>query len=573
MVSLHTLDAMTHSIETLDYLVIVFYLLLTVVVGLYFVRFNKAGSDFFKGGNKIPWLVAGISAFMSGFSAWTFTGASGVAYNDGIIAIGLYVGNAASFILGYYLFAARWRRTRVSTTMEYLVERYDGVSRQTFSWATVFFELFTTAAALYGMAIFVSSITDLPLTTTIIVSSAIILAYCLLGGLWAVVVTDFLQGIILIPFTLLLAGAALVQIGGIGALIEGLPNELLTLSGHTERSSIPYLLSWTIMVSFGYNTRAHAQRYFSVPDESSARKIAVLNFVLFFIGAFIWFIPALAMRVMYPDIASIVDLPNPEEGAYALASLVLLPSGLIGIMLAAIFSASMSSISTFYNMHSAIISKDIIPSIFKREFSERAYLWIGRLSTLGIGSAVTAIAVIMAQMGTSVFEAMLRFNTIISLAYGIPALLGLVVKNTPHWSGLVTFIFASVMGILGWMIFEWGLVINVAATVSGSVAVFWLSGLMAKEKGPYRERRERFFKKLDTPIDVAAEVGEVNLSGSIVFIFLAKVSALIATLSLAFLITAEAGEHLLILINSTMTYALALLFYFLGKGLLKRSKA
>lgn len=558
---------MAHSIGTLDYLVILFYLLLTIFVGLYFVRFNKAGSDFFKGGNKIPWLVAGISAFMSGFSAWTFTGASGVAYNDGVAAIGLYLGNAASFILGYYLFAARWRRSRVSTTMEYLVERYDATSRQTFSWVTVFFEVFTTAAALYGMAIFVSSITDLPLTTTIIVSSVIILAYCLLGGLWAVVVTDFLQGIILIPFTILLAGAALVQIGGLGNLISGLPQEMLTLSGHTERSSIPYLLSWTIMVSFGYNTRAHAQRYFSVPDETSAKKIAVLNFILFFIGAFIWFIPALAMRVMHPDIASLIDLPNPEEGAYALASLILLPSGLIGIMLAAIFSASMSSISTFYNMHSAILSRDIIPGVFQREFSEKSYLWIGRLSTLGIGSAVTAIAVIMAQMGTSVFEAMLRFNTIISLAYGIPALLGLVVKNTPHWSGLATFAFASIMGILGWIVFEWGLVANVLVTVSGSLAVFALSALVRSEAPAYTEARQRFFDRLDTPVDVQKEVGEVDQSGAIVFLFLAKVTALIATLSLAFLITAEQGDHTLIIINSAMTYALAFLFHKLGRKL------
>ena len=81
------------------------------------------------------------------------------------------------------------------------------------------------------------------------------------------------------------------------------------------------------MVSFGYNTSAMAQRYFSVDDERSARKIALLCCGLFFAGAFIWFIPPMAMRVVYPVIPSLrTALPNPSEAAYAVASLTLLPS-------------------------------------------------------------------------------------------------------------------------------------------------------------------------------------------------------------------------------------------------------
>src|SRR6266436_7379058 len=94
----------------MDYLVIALYALLMVLVGLYVMRFNRGAAEYFRGGSRIPWLVAGLSCFMSGFSAWTFTGAAGVAYSHGIAADGLYIGKAGSFILGYFVFATRWRR-------------------------------------------------------------------------------------------------------------------------------------------------------------------------------------------------------------------------------------------------------------------------------------------------------------------------------------------------------------------------------------------------------------------------------------------------------------------------------
>ena len=126
------------SANLVDYFVIGIYGLLMVVVGLYVMRFNRGAAEYFRGGSRIPWLVAGLSCFMSGFSAWTFTGAAGVAYSHGIAAVGLYIGNAASFLLGYFVFAQRWRRSRVTTVMEYLSDRFNPVTHQTFSWVTIF---------------------------------------------------------------------------------------------------------------------------------------------------------------------------------------------------------------------------------------------------------------------------------------------------------------------------------------------------------------------------------------------------------------------------------------------------
>src|SRR5215468_12275167 len=217
------------SVNLIDYTVIGLYAVLMALVGLYVMRFNRSAAEYFRGGSRVPWLVAGLSCFMSGFSAWTFTGAAGVAYRAGIAATGLYIGNAASFLLGYYIFAGRWRRSRVTTVMEYLSDRFNPVTHQTFSWVTIFFQLFTSASTLYGLSLFISSACGLPVHWTIIGAGALIIFYCVIGGLWAVVMTDFLQASILMPFCLVLVITSLARVGGPIGLIQSLPAEMKTI--------------------------------------------------------------------------------------------------------------------------------------------------------------------------------------------------------------------------------------------------------------------------------------------------------------------------------------------------------
>src|SRR5437899_6305814 len=156
------------SANFVDYVVIALYALLMVRVGVYVMKFNRGAAEYFRGGNRIPWLVAGLSSFMAGFSAWTFTGAAGVAYRAGIAVVGLYVGNSLSFLLGYFLFATRWRRSRISTVMEYLSARFNEATRQTFSWSTVIIQLFIIASVLYGLSLFLSSVFGFSILSVII---------------------------------------------------------------------------------------------------------------------------------------------------------------------------------------------------------------------------------------------------------------------------------------------------------------------------------------------------------------------------------------------------------------------
>src|SRR3984885_5747064 len=495
--------------NSIDYAVIAFYTLLMIGVGVYVIRFNSTASEYFRGGSRIPWLVAGLSAFMSGFSAWTFTGGAGVAYASGIVVIGLYLGNSLSFLLGYYIFASRWRRTRISTVMEYLSDRFGPATHQTFSWATIIFKLFTSATMLYGLSLFVSTACQLSVTATILVTGGVILSYSVLGGLWAVVVADFLQASILLPFCIVLTAISLMHVGGISGLIHSLPAQMKTIPARGEFGWI-YLACWTVMVSFGYNTAAMAQRYFSVESERAAKRVALLCSGLFFLGAFLWFIPPMAMRILYPDLHAIwPQLANPNEASYVAASLTFLPHGLIGIMLAAMFSATMANLSANFNLKSAILTKDIYQMLFRPLAGERELLVIGGVMTLLVGCGTTVLAAIMAARGESIFAVMLTFNTLISLSYGPPALLGLLFRKAPWWSGMATFAAALILGILGDFVFHWTFIEHVVFVIPSAFAVFFLSMLFDRQESA---GRARLFTKLDTPIDPSEISGTPDFS-------------------------------------------------------------
>jgi solute:Na+ symporter, SSS family len=536
-----------------DYAVIICYILLMIGVGFYVLRFNSTASEYFRGGSRIPWLVAGLSAFMSGFSAWTFTGGAGVAYSSGIAVIGLYLGNGLSFLLGYYIFASRWRRTRISTVMEYLSDRFGPATHQTFSWATIVFQLFTSATMLYGLSLFVSTACRFSVTATILITGAVILSYSVLGGLWAVVIADFLQASILLPFCIVLAITSLLHVGGISGLVHSLPPQMKTISVHGEFGWI-YLACWAVMVSFGYNTSAMAQRYFSVENERAAKRVALLCCGLFFLGAFLWFIPPMAMRIIYPNLHAIwPQLANPNEASYVAASLTFLPHGLIGIMLAAMFSATMASLSANFNLKSAILSKDIYQTLFRPQAGERELLIVGALMTLLVGGVTTILAVVMASRGESIFEVMMVFNTLISLSYGPPALLGLVFRRAPWWSGMATFATGLILGILGDFVFRWTFIKQIVFVVPATFAVFFLSMLF---DGQESAGRARLFKKLDTPVD-PAEITDAPDFSRPVFRFLSRAIACIGLTSLLLLIPNPPGARMTILSFSAITLAVA----------------
>jgi hypothetical protein len=160
----------------------------------------------------------------------------------------------------------------------------------------------------------------------------------------------------------------------------------------------------------------------------------------------------------------------------------------------------------------------------------------------------------MAYTGQSVFSVMLTFNTLLSLAYGPPALLGLVVRRSPPWSGLITFIVGLVLGGLGGFVYRWGLVEQVAIVIPCSFAVFFGSVLFDRGDTP---EREQLFRQLNTPVDVARELKDSPDYTAEVFRFLSRTIAVIGGLSLLLLFSAAGRDRITVLSFAGITLAVS----------------
>jgi len=422
----------------LDYYVVAVYMVIMLTVGVIMVRFNKDADDYFKGGNKLPFWLAGLSLFMSSFSSWTFTGGVGKTYESGISIFSMYWGAVLGLAFGYFVFAKRWRRTRSLTILEYLSERYDCRVHQFISWANTPVTIFQCAIWLYALSIFLSAATMIPVPYVILGCGLIILVYTMIGGLWGVCITDSLQFFILLPIAVLVMVLSLIEVGGIGELISRAPPNYWTPFNEAADITKLFVLFQFINGFFMFNSGGGAQRYFSAIDEREAAKIAGTGAVLCFIGPFIWLTPGMACRVLFPElgenVAQAFGLAKPSEAAYVFISLRLLPHGMQGVLIAGILAATMSSVSTFYNMYSAVITKDIIGTVFIKNADSKLLHRIGVLVTCLMGLLTIAIAYFYSMLPElGVFDLLIKVGSVLGIPVAVPIILGLVYRRTPAW--------------------------------------------------------------------------------------------------------------------------------------------
>lgn len=159
--------------------------------------------------------MAGISHYMSSFSAFSFIAYSQLGYTYGWVAVTLFWVTIPGCLAGALFFARRWRRARVITPVQFLEERYNGFVRQFFAWAGIPMKIFDDALKVFATGLFVSVACGVSLYWSITLCGAVMVAYSFLGGLWALVVTDYVQFLMKVLAMLFLLPMAIFRAGGI----------------------------------------------------------------------------------------------------------------------------------------------------------------------------------------------------------------------------------------------------------------------------------------------------------------------------------------------------------------------
>jgi sodium/proline symporter len=333
-------------------------------VGLWARGRNQDVEDYFLAGRGLgPW-VAGISASASSSSAWSLLGVSGAAYAWGLPALWLFPATVGGFLLNWVWVAPRLRnlaRKEGAVTVSAVIAPESlGNMRQTVlrvaACIIVFSFVFYVASQFEAAGKAFESVFGLPKQISILIGAAIVLVYTLLGGFWAVSVTDSLQGILMCVAAIVLPIVALLAIGGFAPLMQGLDDIEAARSALEPQlfagvAGVFFILGF-LGITIGYPGQPHVvNRFMALKDEKSLRQgriIAVSWAVIVYSGMLLM---GLCARVLYPQ------LGDSEQVLFKVAE-QLLPAVIAGVMLAAVLSAIMSTADSQLLVAASAISYD-----------------------------------------------------------------------------------------------------------------------------------------------------------------------------------------------------------------------
>lgn len=630
------------TVNIYDYLVIAAYFLFMLGIGIYFMKVNKGGKEYFAGGSMIPWWVSGMTLYMANFSAWTFTGAAGFAYYTGWFAILYFCTWSISYYLGSQITASKWRRTRSISPVEYTYTRFNFTTQQFLSIVIATNFTLSAGVQLAATCKLLAPVMGLDITTVTLVTGVVILAYTFMGGLWAVSITDVVQGVILLSITFIVMPLSLSLVGGPAKLIEALPALSLDHTYNGVHYTQHWLFSIFIIMCLGTAAGA-AQRFYSVKDEKDAKRVGKLAGALFITVPIVFGVPPLVAKVIWPDLAQVDFFKpyvgnNPQDLVFIALCLKLLPNGLIGVFLAAMLAATMSTLSSVYNMVSSILTRDIYQGWFKPDITDEGQLKVGRIFSVILGLFVTVMAVVFVNSQFGIFNLMQAFFTLLNIPVVVPVAFGLLFRRVPKWSAIGSIIWGLVVGfttryLLGWDIgpqvylsfvmsfgifassywtgnlyksnkFVLGAISFVVTIASGwlfsmtvtsnplglsgemqklfpmissvvlGASLFGFAKLFVSETEDQRRVVEEFFKKLDTPVDVAKEVFGAGKKQISTFPLVGGTTIVMGLLMcLIFFTDLPSGEAIILGVMITIMIVFGVAMWYFGKKSEIRSAA
>ena len=451
---------MNTGLSILDYAVIAVFFAVMLGVGVWYTRRSTSSDQFFGNDKTVPWWLAGVSFYMNSFSALAFVMYSALAYKFGWVPVTVSWLSVPAVLLGAWFLAVRWRRAAKGSPIDYIAERYTPAMCRTLAVLGLPMQLLDNALKLLAIGTVVGVGMGFPLFWSICISGVIIVLYTFLGGLKATLTCDFIQFLVILIVVLTLPFLCLERLAtcgpqgaaaptGLAGLAEGLrvfldkaPTGFFDFTA--GKYTWGYMLVFFCCVGSTLSTNwSFIQRYYSTKSERDARKTAYLVAALLFAGPPLFFFPAMAARVFLPGI------PDAEmNGVYAILCRAVLPAGMIGMVIAAMFSATMSSLAGNFNAAAAVVTNELYLA-FAKAPSARAKMVTARLATVAVGGLVVALAFVMqyAQGADDLFNLSNKVFGVFLPPIAIPMLCGIFVRRFSKRSGLCGLVGGIAVGL------------------------------------------------------------------------------------------------------------------------------
>jgi len=475
------------TISLIDTAIVIGYFILVLCIGLFIARKTTTGEELFLGGRTFGWGLIGLSLFASNISSTTIIGLSGAAYTTGIVNSVYEWMSGLPLIIAALIFVPLYLKNRITTIPEYLEKRFDRRSQLFFSGVSIFSTIvIETAGALYAGALVLQTFfPDLVMWQTAVGLALVAGIYTAFGGLKAVVYTDAIQAVILI------IGCSVMTFIIFGKMDYSWDNVLASVpDGHfsvvrpldDEALPWPGLLLGVPFLGFWYWTTNQyiVQRILGARSLNDARWGVIL-------AGFLKIIPLFVM--VFPGAMAISLFPGLENGDAVFPTMVteLLPVGMVGIVLAGLVSAIMSSVDSALNSSSTLFVVDFViprkPGITDKEMAK-----YGRICTIVL-MLVAAFWAPQIQRFSGLWSYLQQMFAILVPPIAIIFLVGVFWKRGNGHGAFWTLMMGTLGGIITFLLAENGLwplhfTINVGAMMVLSLFVFIIVSLMTEAPTP-----------------------------------------------------------------------------------------
>tara|TARA_B100000787_G_scaffold102280_1_gene75636 strand:+ start:3699 stop:5513 length:1815 start_codon:yes stop_codon:yes gene_type:complete len=423
------------TLSTLDYTLIILFFTITLSIGIYVSKkSSKSSAEFFLSGRTMPWWLLGVSMVATTFSTDTPNLVTDIVRTNGVSGNWVWWAFLITGLLTVFVYAKLWRKSNVNTDIEFYEFRYGGAPANFLRkfraiYLGVIFNVITMSAVTLAAIKIGGIMLGLEPWQTVISAGLITVIFSAVGGFKGVVYTDFVLFFVAMGGSI---GAAyylvnIPEVGGMEALManENVADKLSMLPDFNDKKAVITLLIIPLAVQWwsswypgaepgggGYI----AQRMLAAKDENHAIGATLFfNIMHYGLRPWPWIIVALASLVIFPDLASIHEaFPNVADDklghdlAYS-AMLTKLPSGLLGLVLASLIAAYMSTISTQLNWGSSYMVYDFYKQHINPEASEKKLVAVGRISTVVL-MILSAILALLLQNALQLFEVLLVFG-------------------------------------------------------------------------------------------------------------------------------------------------------------------
>lgn len=445
---------MTTGISTIDLTIIILYFIMILGIGFAIARRTKTSDDLFLGGRTFGWALIGLSLFASNISSATIIGLSGAAYTTGIVNSVYEWLSALPLIVAALIFVPLYLRSRITTIPEFLAKRFDRRSQVFFSAVTVIMSIVVEmAGGLYAGAIVMQAFfPNLELWHVTLPLAIVAGVYTAFGGLRAVVLTDAIQAIILMVGCTVLTYMLYKRLDFSWAnVLANVPEGHFSVVRPLSDSTLPWpgLILGVPFLGFWYwSTNQYiVQRVLGARDIRQARWGVMLAGLLKIVPLFIMVIPgAMAISIL-------PDLPN-GDAVFPRAVVEILPVGMIGIVLAGLLSAIMSSVDSTLNSASTLVVVDFIKPN-NPDITDKAMAQTGRITTL-ILMVVAALWAPMIANFEGLWSYLQQMFSIVVPPIVVIFLVGVFYKRGNGDGAFWTLVIGTLLGVVLFLAGEYG---------------------------------------------------------------------------------------------------------------------